>query len=134
MASRYINLKILLPYQIFIEKTDVLSVVAETHKGLFGLLPRRLDCVTALVPGILTYKTESDEEVYVAVDEGVLVKAGQEVLVSVRNAIGGKDLTQLQEAVKQEFLTVHEHEMDVRSVLAKMENGLIRRLAELQNE
>lgn len=130
----YINLKILLPYEVFIEKTDVLSVVAETPNGSFGLLPRRLDCVTALVPGILTYKTEADEEVYVAVDEGVLVKTGQEILVSVRNAISEKKLTQLQETVKQEFLRIDEREMGVRSVLAKMESGLIRRLAEFHNE
>ena len=134
MPPMYINLKIILPYQIFIEKTNVLSVVAETPKGSFGLLPRRLDCVTALVPGILIYKTEADEEVYVAVDEGVLVKTGQEILVSVRNAIGGKDLAQLQETVKREFLALDEREMGVRSVLAKMESGLIRRLAEFHNE
>lgn len=134
MPPMYINLKIFLPYQIFIEKTNVLSVVAETPNGSFGLLPRRLDCATALVPGILIYKTEADEEVYVAVDEGVLVKAGQEVLVSVRNAIGGKDLAQLQETVKREFLALDEREMGVRSVLAKMESGLIRRLAEFHNE
>jgi len=134
MPPMYINLKIFLPYQIFIEKTNVLSVVAETPKGSFGLLPRRLDCVTALVPGILIYKTEADEEVYVAVDEGVLVKTGQEILVSVRNAIGGKDLAQLQETVKREFLALDEREMGVRSVLAKMESGLIRRLAEFHNE
>jgi F-type H+-transporting ATPase subunit epsilon len=130
----YINLKIFLPYQIFTEQSNVLSVVAETPKGLFGLLPRRLDCVTALVPGILIYKTEANEEVYVAVDEGVLVKTGQEVLVSVRNAIGGKDLAQLQEAVKREFLALDEREMGVRSVLAKMESGFIRRLAEFHND
>jgi F-type H+-transporting ATPase subunit epsilon len=130
----YINLKIFLPYQRFIEKTNVLSVVAETPKGSFGLLPHRLDCVTALVPGILIYKTEEDEEVYVAVDEGILVKTGQKILVSVRNAIGGNDLAQLHETVKQEFLTLDEREMGVRSVLAKMESGLIRRLAEFHNE
>lgn len=130
----YINLKIFLPYQIFIEKNNVLSVVVETPKGSLGLLPRRLDCVTALVPGILIYKTEADEEVYVAVDEGVLVKTGQEILVSVRNAISEKDLTQLQEKVKREFLALDEREMGVRSVLAKMESGLIRRLAEFHNE
>jgi F-type H+-transporting ATPase subunit epsilon len=41
----------------------------------------------------------------VAVDEGVLVKTGMDVLVSVRRAIGGTDLGQLHEAVEKEFLT-----------------------------
>ena len=102
------NLKILLPSEIFAEKTDVLRIVAETCEGSFGILPHRLDCVAALAPGILTYETKEDGTVYVAVDEGVLVKAGADVLVSVRHAIGGTDLGQLHDAVKREFLTLDE--------------------------
>ena len=71
------NLKVLLPFQIFAEKTGVSRIVAETRDGSFGLLPHRLDCVAALVPGILTYETISDGEVFVAVDQGVLVKTGR---------------------------------------------------------
>jgi F-type H+-transporting ATPase subunit epsilon len=111
----------------------VQRIVAQTLQGSFGLLPHRLDCTAALAPGILTYETEADGEVYVAVDQGVLVKAGSDVLVSVRNAIGGTDLGKLHEAVKQEFLNLDEQEKNVRSVLAKMESGFIRRLMELQH-
>src|SRR5271170_7793742 len=84
MQPELMNLKILLPFQIFAEKTGVSRIVAETREGSFGLLPHRLDCVSALTPGILTYQTESDGEVFVAVDQGVLVKSGADVLVSVR--------------------------------------------------
>jgi len=72
--------------------------------------------------------------IYLAVDEGVLVKAGADVLVSVRNAIGGTDLATLHETVKREFLKVDEQETNVRSVLARMESGFIRRFMELQHE
>ena len=107
--------------------------MAQTLQGSFGLLPHRLDCTAALAPGILTYETDADGEVYVAVDQGVLVKTGKDVLVSVRNAIGGTDLDKLHDAVKREFLSVDEQEKNVRSVLAKMESGFIRRLMELQH-
>ncbi len=126
------HLKILLPYQVFAEKTGVLRIVAETRQGSFGLLPNRLDCVAALTPGILTYETKEDGTVYLAVDEGVLVKAGADVMVSVRRAIGGTDLGRLHDAVKQQFLALDEQERDVRAAVAKMEGGLIRRLAEFQ--
>ena len=69
-----------------------------------------------------------------AVDQGVLVKAGMEVLVSVRNAIGGTDLDGLHAAVKREFLELDEQERIVRSVLAKMESGFIHRFMEFQHE
>jgi F-type H+-transporting ATPase subunit epsilon len=134
MQQTLMHLKVLLPFQIFAEKTDVSRIVAETREGSFGLLPHRLDCVAALAPGILIYENEAEGEIYVAVDEGVLIKTGLDVLVSVRNAIAGTDLGQLREAVDKEFLDLNEREQNVRSVMTKMESGFIRRLAEFHHE
>ncbi len=134
MQPARMNLKILLPYKVFAEKTGVSRIVARSSEGSFGLLPHRLDCVAALVPGILVFETEAEGEVYMAVDEGVLVKSGQDVLVSVRNAIGGTDLSKLHAAVDQEFLNLNDQEKKVRSVLAKLESGFIRRFAEFHHE
>jgi F-type H+-transporting ATPase subunit epsilon len=128
------NLKVLLPFRIFAEKKGVSRIIAETRDGSFGLLPHRLDCVAALAPGILIYETENEGEVYIAVDEGVMVKTGLDVLVSVRNAIGGKDLGQLHDAVKREFMKLNEREQNVRSVMDKMESDFIRRLSEFHHD
>ena len=128
------HLKVLLPFQVYTEKTAVSRIVAETREGSFGLLPHRLDCVAALVPGILSYQTESGGEVFVAVDEGILVKSGPDVLVSVRRAISGTDLTQLRAEVEKEFLTLDEQEKSVRQVVAKLETGFLRRFAAFQHE
>lgn len=124
------KLKVLLPYQVFAEIDDVSRIVVETPRGSFGLLPRRLDCVAALEPGILTYQTKSQDEVYVAVDSGILVKAGADVLVSVRNAIGGTDLGMLREAVAREFVNLDENERQMRAVLARLESGFVRYFTE----
>ena len=128
------NLKILLPFEVFAEKTGVLRVVADTNQGSFGLLPNRLDCVASLSPGILVYETAAEGEAYIAVDEGVLVKTGLDVFISVRNAIRGTDLRQLHAAVEREFLSLSQRERNVRSVMAKMESGLIHRLVEFHHE
>lgn len=128
------NLKILLPFEIFAEKTGVMRIIAETQDGSFGILPRRLDCVAALVPGILIYETPSDGETFVAVDEGVIVKVGADVVVSVRGALAGTILGQLREAVEREFLTLDEREQDMRSTLAKLEGDLIRRMVTVRDE
>lgn len=134
MPPARMNLKVLLPFKVFAEKTGVSRIVAESRAGAFGLLPHRLDCVAALAPGILVFETEAEGEVYIAVDEGILVKTGTDVLVSVRNAIGGTDLGQLRAAVEQEFLDFDEQEKSVRSVLAKLEIGFIRRFAAFHHE
>jgi len=133
MPPRLMALKILLPFRIFAQQKRVTHIVAETRQGAFGLLPQRLDCVAALEPGILIYETNEEDEKYVALDEGVLVKSGQEVLISVRNAIAGTDLRQLREAVEREFLTLDEQEQSLRSVMAKLESSFVRRFADFRH-
>jgi F-type H+-transporting ATPase subunit epsilon len=128
------NLKVLLPFQVFVAETDVLRIVAETLEGSFGLLPHRLDCVAALTPGILIFETAAAGETYLAVDGGALVKAGPDVFVSVRRAMRGTDLGQLRDAVEREFLTLDAREQSLRTVMAKLETGFLRRFASFQHE
>lgn len=128
------HLKVLLPSQTMVEKHKVLRIVAETTAGSLGLLPRRLDCAAALTPGILTYETQADGEVYLAVDEGVLVKAGHTVTVIVRRALQSHSLAELQRLVQQEFLTLDANEMAERSLKAKLESGFLRRFVSFQHD
>jgi F-type H+-transporting ATPase subunit epsilon len=128
-----VQLKILLPFKEFASCDAVLRIVAPTRAGSFGILPQRLDCVAALAPGIISYATLDATELYVAIDEGVMVKAGAEVLVCVRRAIGGADLGNLRKAVEQQFLKLDERETSVRSALAQLESGFIRRFVEFQH-
>lgn len=128
------KLRILLPSRVFADVSEVSRVVVETTRGSYGLLPNRLDCVAALVPGILTYQVVGAPEVYVAVDEGVLVKTGAELRVSVRRALGGVDLSELRDAVLRQFLALDAQEQSARQVLAKLEVGFLRRFAALQHE
>ena len=128
------NLRILLPFGVFADQADVSRVIADTTDGSYGLLPHRLDCVAALVPGILTYEAKDCGTVYVGIDQGVLVKAGAQVTVSVRRATGGSDLGQLKDAVERDFLKLDEQERNVRTAVAKMEGSLMGRLAEFEND
>jgi F-type H+-transporting ATPase subunit epsilon len=128
------NLTILLPFGIFAKLENVSRIIAETLEGSFGLLPHRLDCAAALVPGILSYTTNADDTTYLAVDEGALIKSGDCVSVSVRRAIAGTNLNDLHEAVVREYLTLNTQEREMRSVVAKMESGFIGRLAELRHD
>ena len=128
------NLKVLLPFRVFTEKRDIARIVAETSHGSFGILPHRLDCVAALLPGILIYEEKNKGEAYVAVDEGVLAKIGPDVVVAVRNAIAGKDLHELREAVEREFVILDQQDRNARMALAKMENSLVRSLMEFNHE
>lgn len=133
MNAETMTLEILLPFRVFARKEAVLRIVAETPEGSWGLLPNRLDCISPLTPGILTYETAAEREAWVAVDEGILIKTGPIVVVSVRHATGGVDLGSLRATVEQEFKNLDERERNVRSALAKLEGNFIRRYAELHH-
>ncbi|MEO7485710.1 MAG: F0F1 ATP synthase subunit epsilon [Ferruginibacter sp.] len=132
MDNNLMNLKILLPYKVFADIKNVSRVVMETSEGAYGLLPQRLDCVAALVPGIFTYETGGTSH-YVAVDTGVMVKAGTQVLVSVRNAVGGADLGKLGDLVKKDFKSEDENQKQATTVIAKLERGFIYSFDKLRN-
>ncbi|HRQ40483.1 MAG TPA: F0F1 ATP synthase subunit epsilon [Chloroflexota bacterium] len=123
-------LKVLLPKQVLVEEM-VRKVTAEGQNGSFCLLPRHIDFVSALVPGLLVYETAVGAENYLAIDEGILVKCGPEVLVSTRNAVQGADLGQLQALIREQFAELDEREQQTRSALAKIEADFVRRFLEL---
>tara|TARA_R110000737_G_scaffold253886_1_gene263243 strand:+ start:2314 stop:2706 length:393 start_codon:yes stop_codon:yes gene_type:complete len=128
------DLKILLPYKVFMNSIRVNRVTVDTNAGSYGFLPKRLDCVAALVPGILTYETATGGVYYVAIDEGVLIKTENEIQVSVRNAIGGADLGKLRETIEREFKNLDENERIARSAVAKLESEFIQSIKKLRQE
>lgn len=104
-----------------------------TQTGAFGLLPHRMDCAAVLPPGLLAYSTAASDEVHMAVDAGMMVKTGADVLVCVRNAIAGADLGRLRQAVQTELMKLSAQETTNRKTLAHLESGLIREFVKLQH-
>lgn len=132
MIAAAINLSILVPDRVFMWEEGVRSVVAEGIEGSRGLLPNRLDCVLIVKPGILTYRDKEGRERFVAIDEGVLVKTGANIRLSVRHAVDGPDLGELRQRVDQEFKRREEQDAELRSAIYKVESGFIRRLLKMR--
>jgi F-type H+-transporting ATPase subunit epsilon len=124
------KLTVLLPTGVLVEQ-EVIKVTAEAENGSFCLLPRHIDFLAALVPGLLSFENDAGDEVFLAVDEGILVKCGPEVMVSTRNAVRGASLGQLREAVEKRFHVLDEKERQARSVLAKLEADLVVRFVRM---
>lgn len=125
------RLKVLLPSEILLDEPAG-KIVAEAHDGWFGILPRHIDFVTALVPSVLVYVDTAGVERFLGIDEGILVKCAADVQVSTRNAVLGDDLYSLQRAVHAKFLELDDRERSARSALARLEAGVVRRFIELQ--
>lgn len=125
------RLKLLLPSEVLIDE-PVQKVIAQGRNGSFCLEPRHVDFVSALVPGILQFIDAHGQEMFVAVDEGILVKCADEVLVSAYNAVRGDDLATLKDTVVKRFRQLDESERIARSALARLEAGVVRRFTQMQ--
>lgn len=125
------RLRVFLPTHILLD-TQVAAVTAMGLDGSFGLRPNHIDCVAILVPGLLAYRAQADsEEVFLAIDRGTLVKQGNEVRVSVRNAVADAPLEKLEEVVESRFAALDEHERKVQTAVARLEADFLRRFMEI---
>lgn len=124
------RLRVLLPEKVLLD-VEAVKISAEAENGSFTLLPRHVDFVASLPPGILSFVTQEREEEFLAVDEGILVKCGSQVQVSARNAVLGKELGVLKQMIQARFLELDEHEKKSRDALYKLEAELVRRFMEI---
>lgn len=125
------NFQVLLPTRVLVDQ-PVAKIVAEAQDGSFCLLPRHIDLVAALVPGVLLFVDCDGNEKYLGIDEGTLVKHGNRVRVSTRHAVSGDDLQSLRQIVQERFLELDDRERSARSALARLEAGVVRRFIELR--
>lgn len=126
-------LRLLLPTVVLLEQ-PVTKVIAEAENGEFCLLPRHIDFVAALVPGVLSFYTSEGEERFAAVDRGILVKCGRDVSISTYQGITGTNIIELQGLIEERFLELDEHERKARSALARLEAGTLRGFLDLREQ
>jgi F-type H+-transporting ATPase subunit epsilon len=125
------RLRVTVPLEPLVD-TEVSKVTAEAVDGWFCLLPRHIDLVTTLVAGVLVYETPTGQEAFVALDESVLVKCGDEVLVSAPRAVAGAVLGELRAAVEEQFRSQDEREILTRAAVRKLEATFLRGLMDLE--
>lgn len=124
------TLRVWTPTEVALE-AEVTRIKAESEDGWFGVLPRHVDFVTALVPSVVTYTAAEGGEAHVAVDRGVLVKCGRVVMISARNVVKGS-LESLRGAVGEQFQQQRGKEQAAARFGAKLEADLVRRLMEME--
>lgn len=125
------KVKLVLPSRFLAEWEDVEWIQARGLEGSFGTLPRRLDFVSPLVPGIVGIKEAGVQDPeYAAVDGGIMVKAGDDVIIATPAAARGRDLETLRQTVTEEFQVLDEKEKEARVAMASLEARFVRRFVE----
>ena len=125
-----LELTVLLPDQVLFS-TSAIKVGGDAANGSFVVLPRHIDFVTALVPGIFFYFAPIERPLYVAIDRGILVKRNRRVWVSVLRAIPGDNPDHLDQVVEEEFHQLNEQQKQTQTTLTKLELSFMRGLVDL---
>lgn len=112
---------------------SVRRVSAESVHGAFTILERHADTALLVVPGLLAFHDDENIETFVAVDNGVLVKAGAQVRVACQRAVVSGDLGSAEAAVRSRFLERSESDQRARAALLRLEAEILRRLGEMRN-
>ena len=125
------RLKTLTPSGIVVDE-HVNRVRFDAQDGSFTFLPKHADFATVIVPGLVSFEIADGEkagkEVYMACDRGMLVKANATVLLSVRRAVISENLAELSYTITEEFKKDEENRKAVNVAMARLENGLTRRV------
>lgn len=125
------NVCLRLPTQVLYQGT-ALKLFAVAENGAFEILPNHIDFVTSLVPSVLILALVDGSEKIIGIDEGILVKKGNQIEIAIQRGVLGKDLDSLQQNVQTRFIEVDEDERTARSALSRLEAGMVRQFAELQ--
>ncbi len=125
------NVSVQLPDRLLFEGKAV-ALTAVAPNGSFGLLPNHIDFVTALVPSVLLLRGSDGGEQIFGIDEGLLVKKGQNIRIAVLRGVRGDDLDSLKDTVEARFVQMDEEERQARAALSRLEADMVRRFAELQ--
>lgn len=128
------QVRIFLPTEVFYQEDAISKIVAEGMEGYFTLLPRHIDYVSVLVPGIMTIEHENGINDFIAVDRGTLVKKGSNVAISVRNGVRGETIEKLSHVVEDQFKKVDDMEKKARAILTGLEFNMLKRFSELKHD
>ena len=122
------KLKVILPSKILLH-TEVGKVIIEGEEGSRGILPNHIDVAVSITPGIMSY-FESGSEKFIAHDEGMFIKQGDELRFSTRQAVKGNKLGELKKVLRDEIESLSEIEKKSRSAVTMLESNLIEKFRE----
>ena len=124
------RVRLVIPGKTYLDE-DMDKVTAPGKEGLFQILPKHIDMVSSLQPGILVLTKESKDR-YFAINEGVLVKEHNLIHISCFQVMEGASLDKLQETISDNFKILNEKEKRLKQILTKLEADTLIRFMEMK--
>ncbi len=127
------RIKIITPAEIKVD-APARWVRADAPDGSFALLPRHIDFVTRLVPGLITFERTDGAIRYAGSGAATLVKRGPDVMISAHDVVLGDTPDEVQQQLARALRTIDEIERQERALLARLEADMIRRFQDLERQ
>ena len=127
------ELKVVTPIEVILS-CPIQKITIEGIDGFRSLLPKHIDFITALKPGIMTYVTTDNATKYLACNQGLFVKCGTQVSISTPWAVISDDLEHLKHHIKQNMAEMEQERKEVGVSMARLEIGLTKGLIQLRRE
>lgn len=110
---------------------DILKITIPTLNGYYTLLPKHVDFASAMRVDIVRLVTKDNVEKFLACHRGVAVKKGEDVTITVQNAVVGNSLEELEKVIDSDFRKTDEQRKELNMAMARLELGIIRGFTEL---
>ena len=105
---------------------DIVALDVDTVEGRYGILERHIDTAMALDVGLLHMRDQSQQEHFVGLDGGILVKMGSDVRISTGRVIIGQGLGVIEEGIQEQQEEEERREEHQLRALARLELQLSR--------
>lgn len=132
MSRNTMQLEIMTPEEKVVSESAE-KLVSEARNGSFCLKPRHIDFVAELVPSILIYWVMG-KEFLLAVDSGILVKQSEQVKISLRHAVKGDQLEELEKVINKQFRKLDQKERETQTALDYLQADFLNRFLELHKK
>lgn len=106
--------------------TEIRKISLEFLNGYHTFLPKHIDFASIIKPSIATYTDGNGAQKYIACHNGVAVKKGQNITLSVQQAVLGNSLSELKSTILQEFKKADEQRKELNTAMARLEIGMLR--------
>ncbi len=111
---------------------EISKIKLDFLNGGHTFLPKHVDFASVLKPSIAIYTDETGNKKYIACHNGIAVKKGKSITLSVRQAVLGDTLDELKNTILHEFKKADEQRKELNTAMARLEIGMLRGFKKLK--
>ena len=129
--SNVIDLKIYSPIEMLLDE-EVKKLIFQGKEGYVTILPNHIDYVSSFESNIMSYVDKNDNQKFIALNSGILVKYSNKVRLTAYKAIIGDSLKDLKTKVNEITEKEDDIEKEINKNLKQLEYYMFNNLVNMK--